>query len=590
MPLMKVWAPFPKKVQLITAGQTLDMIPRERGWWQLDVPILKHGCDYGFLLDGKGPFPDPRSPWQPRGVHGLSRHLDHTVFSWTDRGWQPQSLGGAVIYELHIGTFTSRGTFQAATEHLGHLLDLGVTHVELMPVAEFPGNRGWGYDGVDLYAPHHAYGGPNGLKELVDRCHRCGLAVILDVVYNHLGPSGNYLPLYGPYFTDRYRTPWGDAVNFDGPGSDEVRQFVIDNAIMWFRDYHMDGLRLDAVHAILDRSAFHVLEMLAAHVRKLEVELGRPMTIIAENDQNDPRPTWPRERGGYGLDAQMNEDFHHALHTVLTGEKEGYYRDFGHMADLAKVLRDGWAYDGRYSSWRDKTHGRTAERVPRTAFIGCLQNHDQVGNRALGDRTSHLLSKELLKVGAALVLAGPFVPMLFQGEEWGARTPFTYFTDHSDPDLAEAVSQGRQSEFAAFGWEADAIPDPQSEETFLQSQLQWDELALPPHDEILDWHRNLIRLRRTFYEGTGRELKPIRVDFNETSRWLTLSSGSWTLVCNMSDRVLVLPAFQAGRYCLRLASRSGGAVTEQGLILPGPGAAFLEEGQFPPLSAQETTN
>ena len=582
MPLLRVWAPRPRRVQLFTGGKVVDMIPRERGWWQIDVPALSHGTDYGFILDGDGPFPDPRSPWQPRGVHGLARFLDHTRFHWTDSDWQPQALTQAVIYELHVGTFAPQGTFRAVAERLGHLLDLGITHVELMPVAEFAGNRGWGYDGVDLYAPHHAYGGPQGLKELVNRCHQNGLGVILDVVYNHLGPSGNYLSQYGPYFTDRYRTPWGEAVNFDGPGSDEVRRFVIDNALLWLRDYHMDGLRLDAVHAITDHSAFHILEQLCTSVRKLECEVGRPLTLIAENDLNDPRLTWPVDKGGFGLDAQWNEDFHHALHSVLTGERTGYYGDFGRLQDLAKSLRKGWVYDGRYSSFRDRTQGRRAEGVPRCAFVGCLQNHDQVGNRAQGERISHLLSRELMKVGAALVLAGPFVPMLFQGEEWGAQSPFMYFTDHAEPDLADAIRKGRLSESAARGGETETIPDPQSEETFLRSQLQWDEPRHAPHDDLLDWHRKLIGIRRGFYEATGQGLDSIRVDYDEAARWLSLSTGSWTLVCNLAAAGLTSLAYPSEQYRLMLASDSGCLMDGKGLFLPGPCAAFLEHGQFVP--------
>jgi maltooligosyltrehalose trehalohydrolase len=422
----------------------------DRGWWHAHVPSGAPGLDYAFSLDGGEPLPDPRSPWQPRGVHAPSRLVDHQRFSWTDQRWQAPPLGSAVIYELHVGTFSPEGTFDGVIGRLEHLAGLGVTHVELMPVAEFPGVRGWGYDGVDLWAPHHAYGGPDGLKRLVDACHARGLAVLLDVVYNHLGPSGNYLGRFGPYFTSRFRTPWGDAMNFDGAGSDEVRRFVCDNARMWLRDYHVDGLRLDAVHAIADGSAVHILEQLAQEVEKLAASLGRHLVLIAESNLNDPRIVQPPSAGGYGIDAQWNDDFHHALHTVLTGERHGYYADFGRLADLATAFRRGFVYAGEYSVFRDRRHGRPAIGVSGNRFVVSAQNHDQVGNRALGERASLLMSEGRLHIAAALLLTSPFVPMLFQGEEWGASTPFLYFTDHAEPELVEAVRKGRCQEFAAF--------------------------------------------------------------------------------------------------------------------------------------------
>jgi maltooligosyltrehalose trehalohydrolase len=533
------------------------MVATQRGWWSVDAPDVGPGTDYAFALDGGPPLPDPRSPWQPHGIHRCSRLLDHGAFRWTDAGWQAPPLAAGLIYELHVGTFTPGGTFEGAIERLEHLRDLGVTHVELMPVAEFSGTRGWGYDGVDLWAPHHAYGGPEGLKRLVDACHARGLAVILDVVYNHLGPAGNYLARFGPYFTDRYRTPWGDAVNLDGPGSDEVRRFFCDNALMWLRDYHLDGLRIDAVHAIVDTSAVHVLEQLAEEVDALEAALGRHLVLVAESDLNDPRVIRPREAGGYGIDAQWADDFHHALHTVLTGEGDGYYADFGTLGDLAKALEQAFVYDWRYSSFRRRRHGKSPAGLSGHRFVVCLQNHDQIGNRARGDRMSHLAGVERLKIGAALVLTAPFIPLLFQGEEWGASTPFQYFTDHDDPELARAVSEGRRREFAAFGWRPEDVPDPQALETFERSKLDWDEPPREPHASLLDWHRQLIRLRRELAEfGDGR-LDRLRVRFDEAARWLVVDRGSVLVACNLGKQAVRIPL---GRSSLRVRLASDGRV------------------------------
>ncbi|MDQ4024220.1 MAG: malto-oligosyltrehalose trehalohydrolase, partial [Actinomycetota bacterium] len=442
---LTVWAPAAERVELVLAGGREPMERRAGGWWSVRAGATP-GDDYGFALDGGDPLPDPRSRWQPNGVHGLSRLLDHSAYEWSDAGWRGRPLASAVICELHTGTFTPEGTFVAAIEKLDHLVRLGITHVELLPVAQFPGDRGWGYDGVDLFAPHESYGGPEGLKRLVDACHARGLGVIVDVVYNHLGPAGNYLGSFGPYFTDRYATPWGRAVNFDGPGSLEVRTFFVDNALAWLRDYHCDGLRLDAVHAILDASAIHVLEEMQLRVEELETHLDRDLFLIAESDLNDPRVVNRREAGGYGLDAQWSDDFHHALHAVLTGERDGYYADFGTVGHFAKALREAFVYAGTYSEYRGRIHGRPATGLPGYRFLGYLQDHDQVGNRAVGERSSALMSPELLKVGAALVLTSPFVPLLFMGEEWGATSPFQYFTAHEDPELGRACSEGRRHE------------------------------------------------------------------------------------------------------------------------------------------------
>jgi len=574
---IRVWAPNARQVVIESQNRTVNMARNPAGWWSAEAPFIGHGVDYAFRIDGEGPFPDPRSGWQPEGVHGPSRWVDHADFAWSDDQWRQPPMGSAVIYEMHVGTFTSGGDFESAIECVGYLADLGVTHLELMPVAEFSGARGWGYDGVDLYAPHHAYGGPEGLKRLVDACHQRGLAVLLDVVYNHLGPAGNYLERFGPYFTDRYATPWGQAVNLDGPGSDEVRRFFIDNALMWLRDYHMDGLRVDAVHAIVDTSAIHFLEQLAAEVKQLEAHLGRSLILIAESDLNDPRVVRSPELGGYGFDAQWNEDFHHALHAVLTGEREGYYQDFGAIADLAKALTRGLIYDGCYSLHRRRRHGRPATGLSGHRFVGCLQNHDQVGNRAMGERISHLLPPERLKLGAALVMTAPFIPMLFQGEEWAASAPFLYFTDHQDPELGEAVKQGRRDEFAAFGWEADAIADPQSEDAFLRSRLDGVEFDKPPHADIYEWHRALITLRRRLPALQDGRMEQTTVDFDEAAQWLMMARGSVLVVVNFANEAQTIPLTGCSRKTLLLSSGEGVVLEDGAISMPSNIAAILKD-------------
>jgi maltooligosyltrehalose trehalohydrolase len=572
---MRVWAPNAHEVTLHSNNQELAMTKDAGGWWHVDAPFVQHGVDYAFAVDGNGPFPDPRSFWQPDGIHGPSRWVDHSLFKWTDAGWQQPPLGSAVIYELHLGTFTPEGTCDAAIGRLDHLVALGITHVELMPVAQFSGERGWGYDGVDLYAPHQAYGGPDGLKRLVDACHHRGLSVLLDVVYNHLGPAGNYLNRFGPYFTARYVTPWGEAINFDEQDSNEVRQFFIDNAVMWLQDYHFDGLRIDAVHAILDTSAIHFLEALAGAVKNLETALGRHLVLIAESDLNDPRVIRSPEMGGYGIHAQWNEDFHHALHALLTGENQGYYKDFGSLGQLAKVLTRGLAYDGSYSAYRRRCHGRPATGIFGTQFVACLQNHDQVGNRALGERTSRLLPPGLLKIGAALVMTSAFVPMLFQGEEWAAATPFLYFTDHQESGLGEAVRKGRRKEFAAFGWESQNIPDPQAEETFLTSRLDWDELQQEANNQMLAWHQSLIALRRRLASLTDGKMDRVSVLYDETDRWLTMVRGPVLVVCNFAEAPRIITCAAAKGKTMALSSEDGFVVQNTTLMLPAKSVAIL---------------
>jgi maltooligosyltrehalose trehalohydrolase len=536
MHVFEVWAPRARSLEVKIGNKKFPLAQRPRGLWAAEVEEAGPGTDYGFVIDGlEPPLPDPRSQWQPNGVHGESRVVDHAAFAWSDSGWQAPPLSSALIYELHLGTFTPEGTLKAAECHLHYLKELGVTHVELMPVADFPGKRGWGYDGVDLYAPYNGYGEPGDLKHFVDACHGEGLAVVLDVVYNHLGPVGNYLEKFGPYFTASHSTPWGGAVNFEEAGATQVRRYLIDNALMWLRDYHMDGLRLDAVHAFNDRSAIHFLEQLTGEVRRLEAAMGKHFYLIAESDLNDPRIVKAEEAGGYGLDAQWSDDFHHALFAVISGERAGYYADFGSLAQLAKSLHCVFVYDGNYSEYRQRNHGRQVVGLSGHRFIGFVQNHDQVGNRAQGERLSHEAGVGRAKIAAALVLTAPFVPMLFQGEEFGASAPFLYFTDYDDPELGRMISEGRKMEFEAFGWSPDQIPDPQDEQTFNQSKLNWDELAEPPHASLLQWHKDLINLRRSRSELSDGNLNAVQVRFDEEAQWLVLERGSLRVACNLGQ-------------------------------------------------------
>jgi maltooligosyltrehalose trehalohydrolase len=571
----RVWAPHAKQVELETRGKRYRMAAGDRGWWSVEVALPEGNSDYSFILDEGEPLPDPRSRWQPRGIHGPSRMIDHGAFRWTDRQWQAAPLSAAVIYELHIGTFTAQGTFRSAIDRLDELVQLGVTYVELMPVAEFSGNRGWGYDGADLYAPHHAYGAPDELKQLVDACHGRGLAVILDVVYNHLGPAGNYLARFGPYFTERYATPWGQAINFDGPESDEVRRFVCDNALMWLRNYHFDGLRLDAVHALIDTSATHILEQLVSEVGDLEAQSGRHLVLIAESDLNDPRIVRPREIGGYGVQAQWSDDFHHALHTVLTGERDGYYADFGSLADLAKAIERVFVYDGSYSPFRRRRHGRAPKGISNHSFLAYLQNHDQIGNRAKGERSSQLMSVGRLKIAAALIMTSPFIPMLFQGEEWGASSPFLYFTDHEDPELGRLVTEGRRREFAAFSAHREDVPDPQAPETFERSKLNWNERAKEPHRGLLNWHCRLIRLRREVSALADGRCERVAVSFDEAAKWLVMRRGSVAVVCNLASSTQHVPIGLDAPTQLLLASESEVTISEGEVRLPADSVVIV---------------
>ncbi len=575
----RVWAPKPKTVKVAVNGKLFPMKRDPRGWWSAKVARAPAGTDYGFVLDGEGTFPDPRSPSQPQGVYQLSRLVDQGTFHWTDKSFKTPPLTAAVIYELHLGTFTPEGSFVSAIKKLDHLAATGITHVELMPVNEFSGNHGWGYDGVDLFAPHHAYGQPDDLKKLVNACHARGLAVILDVVHNHLGPTGNYLGKFGPYFTRKFATFWGEGINFDGPESDEVRRFFCDNALMWLRDFHFDGLRLDAVHGMVDTSATHILEQLKTEVEALASETGRDLFLIAESDLNDPRLLWLRQRGGFQLDAQWSDDFHHALHTVLTGERTGYYSDFGKISQIAEALKNAYVYNGKYSSHRRRMHGRPVEGLSGHRFLGYLQNHDQIGNRALGERSSQLMSPGRLKIGAALVLTSPFLPMLFQGEEWGAGTPFFYFTDHQDPILANAVREGRCREFAAFGWKPEDTADPQAPETFTRSKLNWAEAGKTPHAEILKWHKKLIALRRQEACLSDGQMDQVRVHFSESRKWLKIQRGEITIVCNLQGRKQNIPLNnKKNRLAIILASEARIQLTAHSIKLPPDSVAILKAG------------
>ncbi|MGI8658621.1 MAG: malto-oligosyltrehalose trehalohydrolase [Candidatus Limnocylindria bacterium] len=568
---LEVWAPTPERVELAVGDESHPMRRQETGWW-IAEDAIEIGAEYGYVLDGDGPYPDPRSGWQPDGVLGLSRAVDHAAFDWSDDGFNAKPLAEAVIYELHVGTFTRAGTFDGAIERLDDLVDLGITHLELMPVAEFSGDRGWGYDGVDLYAPHHAYGGPDGLKRLVDAAHARGLAVLMDVVYNHLGPEGNYLPLFGPYFTSRYGTPWGDAVNFDDAGSHEVRQFVIDNATMWMRDYHLDGLRLDAVHAIFDQSAVHILEEIATSSRSLEAEIGRRLVLIAESDLNDPRLVKPIAEGGYGLDAVWADDVHHALHVALTNEETGYYADFADADALARAITDPFVYAGHYSAVRDRLHGRSAADLPGNHFVAALQNHDQVGNRAMGERLAHLVSPGRIRIGAALLITMPYVPMLFAGAEWGAASPFRYFTSHASPALAAAVRKGRREEFSEFVADTPVIPDPQKPETFAVSVLDWDERGREPHAGILAWYRELLALRRRCGPLHEADRADVVVHHDPDAGWISVERGTISVVANLGTEPVETQVGGA----LRLAWPSDVVITGGSVTLPPDGVVVTE--------------
>jgi maltooligosyltrehalose trehalohydrolase len=518
-----VWAPRAEKVELHIVEpdeRRIGMRPAGRGYHHIETERVAPGSLYFFRPDNRADRPDPASRLQPLGVHGPSAVVDPN-FDWSDAGWRGLPLEDYLLYEIHVGAFTPEGTLDAIVERLDDLRDLGVTAIELMPLAQFPGTRNWGYDGVHPFAVQASYGGPHALRRVVDACHRRGMAVVLDVVYNHLGPEGNYLSEFGPYFTDRYRTPWGEAVNFDGPWSDEVRRYFIDNALAWTTDFHIDALRLDAVHAIVDPSARPFLEELGARVHERAAELGRRVQVFAESDRNDARLVREPDRGGLGLDGSWNDDFHHAIHALLTGERNGYYLDFGTVGDLARALQENFVYSGQYSAYRRRSHGNSARDIPAGRFVVFAQNHDQVGNRMLGERLSTLASFEDLKLAAGLTLLSPFLPLLFMGEEYGDTAPFLYFVSHNDRDLIEAVRRGRREEFAAFGWPG-APPDPQAESTFLRSKIGWQLRSARPNNTLCRFHRELIRLRRSLPAPAGKAAEKLRAIAREGEKTLMI--------------------------------------------------------------------
>jgi maltooligosyltrehalose trehalohydrolase len=503
----EVWAPRAGVVELVVEGDRVGMTPVGDGWHRAATELAP-GVEYAFSLDGSEPLADPRSHWQPDGVFGPSRVVDHDAFAWTDHDWRGVHLPSTAVYELHIGTFTPEGTFTAAIEALDHIVDLGVGVIEIMPVAAFDGDRGWGYDGVLLYAAHEPYGGPEGLKRLVDAAHARGVGVLLDVVYNHFGPTGNHLGRFGPYTTDAHQTPWGDAVNLDGPDSGPVRRFLLDNARHWLERYHLDGLRLDAVHALVDDSETHFLAELAEEVDALAAHVGRPLWLVAEYPTTDPVGVTARDAGGHGLDAEWRDEVHHSVHALLTGERDGYYAPYGSIATLADSLEG------------------PKEPLPRERFVVCAQNHDQVGNRAKGERLCHLVDDRAARIAAALIILGPFVPLLFMGEEWAASTPFPYFAGPRNSELDDAVRRGRTEEFAGFGWDASAIPDPIADETFASARLRWDEIDESAHAAMLEWYRSLLAMRRAHPDLTDPRPEHTTVEFDEAARSLVMHRGA----------------------------------------------------------------
>ncbi len=593
---IRVWAPSARAVEVVVSevGRHADgatrhpMTSEPGGWWSwtpTDGPV-----DYLFSLDGGDPRPDPRSAWQPEGVHGVSRTFDASAFEWSDAGWRGPRSGagvlGGVVYELHIGTFTSEGTFDAAVEHLDHLVSLGVDVVEVMPVSAFGGTHGWGYDGVAPYAVQDVYGGPAAFQRFVDACHARGLGVCLDAVYNHLGPTGNYLGEFGPYFTERHSTPWGAAVNLDADGSAEVRRWVIDNALRWFADFHVDALRLDAVHELRDDSERHVLGQLSDETNELGARLGRPLDLIAESDLNDPVMVTPTAQGGRGMDAQWDDDLHHALHVVLTGETQGYYSDFagdndswptgGPLSVLGKAMSDGFLHDGRWSSFREKQWGAPVDKSSTSGhrFLAYLQTHDQVGNRATGDRISDTITPGQQAIGAALYLLSPYTAMVFMGEEWRASTPFQFFTSFEEEELAEAVRSGRRGEFASHGWDESQVPDPQSPSTREASVLRWDEVDGDGHRQMVEFYRTLIALRRTEPDIASGDLTAVDVRADDDARWFVLRRGGIVVVANLAEQAQVVPFGGDGAEVLASWGDDPG-VEPEGLRLDGHDVAVL---------------
>ncbi len=574
-----VWGPTAQSMSIVVDGVTVGMRKRDDDWWEpVEHVEWRSGVDYGYRVDGaETAVPDPRSRRQPEGVHGLSRTFDPSEFAWSDDAWAGRDLKGGLIYELHIGTFTPEGTLDSAIERLDHLVELGVTFVEVLPVNAFNGTHNWGYDGVLWFAVQESYGGPEAYQRFVDACHTRGLAVVQDAVYNHLGPSGNYLGLFGPYIGGS-RNSWGDSVNLDGEYSAEVRRYILDNALMWLRDYHVDALRLDAVHAMLDEGEEHLLAELSAMTDALALELGRPIILIAESDLNDPKLITPRGLGGFGLTAQWDDDYHHAVHVAVTGETFGYYEDFTAPAALAKVLRGGFFHDGTYSSFRGRDHGYPIDTaaIPSWRLVTFTQDHDQIGNRAAGDRPSQYLDEKSLRIEAVLALLGPFTPMLFMGQEWGASTPWQFFTSHPEPELGRATAEGRLAEFADHGWDPALVPDPQDPETFTRSKLDWRELDAPAHARLLSLYRELAALRHAHGEFSDASF-PAEVVSDE-SGWLWFGRGELAVVLNFAEVACSVPVAASE---LVLATVDGVALKDAGVVLPARSAAVVRRGTQP---------
>ena len=573
-----VWAPNADTMTLLADGRKLPMSRGDSGWWHVQHAQLTDDIDYGYLIDdAETPVPDPRSRRQPDGVHGLSRTFDADAFRWQDQDWRSPGLDGHAIYELHVGTFTPEGTLDAAARKLPYLADLGVQYIELLPVNGFNGTHNWGYDGVLWYAVQETYGGPEAYQRFVDAAHRHGLGVIQDVVYNHFGPSGNYLPMFGPYLSESKANTWGDSINLDGPLSDEVRRYILDNLQMWFRDYHVDGLRLDAVHALHDERAVHILEDMGRETDALARELDKPLFLIAESDLNNPRLITGRGHGGYGLTGQWSDDFHHAAHTLLTGETIGYYADFDSPGALAKVLEKGFFHDGTWSSFRERSHGRPLHPERNTArqLVVFIQDHDQVGNRAAGDRLSPALGHDRLALGAVLYLTSPFTPMLFMGEEFAASTPWQFFTSHPEPELGRATAEGRLKEFEKMGWDPDTVPNPQDPETFQRSKLDWAEAQRGDHARLLELYRQLLALRRSEPELTDPQLGQVQVEHSDAEGWVLVHRGNLRIALNFADAERRLPLGGRAEGAQVLLQTLDAKVDDGGITLPASGAAVL---------------
>ncbi len=584
----RIWAPSPTNLAVRVLGARPRTIPMTRSSEVEDseftatVPDVSEGTDYFYILEGERECPDPVSRWQPGGVHGPSRVVNPTSFHWSDQGWSGIPLKDFILYELHPGTFTREGTFESIIPRLPYLRDLGITALEIMPVAEVPGSRNWGYDGASLYAPQSSYGGPSGLKKLVDACHQHGLAVVLDVVYNHLGPEGNYLPEFAPCFTDAHHTPWGKAINFDGPESDGVRRFIIDNALYWLTEYHVDALRLDAIHGIYDFGARHILDELSDAFHNQARRLRRQAWLIAESDLDDVRIINPRAKGGYALDAQWHDDFHHALYALLTGQREGFLMDFGAIADLSKSIRDGFVFDWKYSHYRQRHHGSRSKDRPGEQFVGFIQNHDQIANTSRGKRLASLVSAGQQKLAAVLTLCSPFLPLLFMGEEYGETAPFLYFTGFEDPNLAAAVREGRKRELGLHYSESD-FADPQAPSTFERCKLDWSRPAISPHAGILCLYRDLISLRKQ-HPSLGNCRKDLAdIQFEEKARQLVMkrtdpAGSSARLVFNFSaesQRIPLAADPQRWRQVLWTGDTAyGGSPEPRPVETLAPGSAF----------------